>query len=243
MKIQIIGNGNVATHLYNALTSSFQVSNVSSRTLDGFDISSDISIICVKDDAIIEVANKIFEFYGREYNGIIAHTSGSKSISLLDIFEDRAGVLYPLQTFSKDISLDYKSIPFFVEGKSEKTRKSLLELGMRISGKVTEMDSRHRIKMHIASVFICNFTNHLLTLGDEILKDCGINFDVMVPLLRETMRKAENTGSPFSTQTGPAIRKDKKVIDSHINILEEDFPGNFSEIYKLLSKSIIETYR
>ncbi|MDE6768106.1 MAG: hypothetical protein K2J78_00100, partial [Muribaculaceae bacterium] len=78
MTISIIGTGNVATHLFKALShystlpSDTSINIINSRTLDGLPDHSDLILISVKDDAIESVAQKVV---GKA--DLIAHTSGS----------------------------------------------------------------------------------------------------------------------------------------------------------------------
>ena len=41
-------------------------------------------------------------------------------------------------------------------------------------------------------------------------------------------------------QTGPASRKDLKLIENHLNLLEND--SNLKEIYELFSKQILKKH-
>lgn len=56
------------------------------------------------------------------------------------------------------------------------------------------------------------------------------------PLLRETMRKAMEGGSPADGQTGPAVRGDRKVMERHASML----PPDLADIYMRLSEAIYQ---
>jgi hypothetical protein len=86
----------------------------------------------------------------------------------------------------------------------------------------------------VAAVFVNNFTNHLYHLGNEICKEHQVPFDILKPLILETAQKII-TLSPEEAQTGPAIRKDKKTIETHQVFLSNK---NQLNIYKTLTKSI-----
>ena len=60
-------------------------------------------------------------------------------------------------------------------------------------------------------------------------------FDVLRPLLEETMRKAFAC-SPFAGQTGPAVRGDRHVMDRHLSMLD----GNEKMLYRIISDCIME---
>lgn len=239
LRINTIGRGNVATHLFKAFQTvpDIESASVNPHTLEGLDTEADVTIISVSDNAIAEVLGKL-----PPMNSVIAHTSGSTSIKVFAGRTESCGVFYPFQTFSKDKELDYSSIPFFIEGSDSKAEQMLTQLASKISGNVYKADSGKRRAMHVAGVFACNFANHLWAIADEILKDSGMDFNVLQPLLKETLRKAE-TMKPFDGQTGPAVRNDSKTINSHLEFLKDtDVNQNVIEIYKLLSRSIIDSH-
>lgn len=233
VKINIIGTGNVATHLLKAFAGKAETVSVNPRSLEGFDSSADFSIIAVSDNAIREVAEAI-----PSTDGIIAHTSGTTPADILAFKGIRTGVFYPLQTFSKNSELDYSHIPFFVESKDPSTQDSLAGLASMISDSVTIADSHKRKALHVASVFACNFANHMWTIADKILRDNGMNFEVLQPLLSETLRKTQSI-PPAAAQTGPAARNDSKTIDSHLEFLGKD--EDLAKLYSMITSSIMNS--
>lgn len=245
--IAIVGSGNVATHLALALDKVAEVKQVCSPNpehdaalaskltacqaitdVTQIDPKVDFCIISVKDDAVRGVAESL-----PEMQGIVCHTSGSAPMETLQR-HDRAGVFYPLQTFSKDAEVNVHDAPFFIEGSDEFTLEELLALARSISGRVAKADSRQRAILHIAAVFACNFANHLWAISAEILGQNGIDFDVMRPLLQATLDKAMSM-PPAQAQTGPAARHDTAVMQKHLSMLTSEK----AEIYRLLSQSII----
>lgn len=233
MKIQIIGNGNVGCHLRKAIEILNPVS-VNPHTLDGLDTSADVTIIAVKDDAIAEVASSL-----PAMDGIIVHTAGSVGMDVLSK-HNRRGVFYPLQTFSKKIELDYSQIPVYIETYNKEDETILKEIGSIFTEKIFNLDSEKRRKLHIASVFACNFCNYLWTISEDILTGNGLDFSEIKPLISETFKKMDKASSPQECQTGPAVRKDRKVIDAHIHTLAESGYENYADIYRLLSDSIMK---
>lgn len=237
MKINIIGRGNVGWHLSEAFRQKAEVMNVNPHTLAGLDANADLTIISVTDTAIPSILERL-----PELTGTVAHTSGSTGI---EVFEkpgcDRFrsyGVFYPLQTFTKGKPLDYAKIPFFIEGVDAETEKTLMQTAAMVSENVVRADSGKRKALHIASVFACNFANHLWTIADDYLQDHGLDFKLLLPLIKETCGKIE-TLSPEKAQTGPAARNDNVIISNHIETLKKENNDNW-QIYKVLSDSIIK---
>tara|TARA_B100001250_G_scaffold404679_1_gene421020 strand:- start:899 stop:1657 length:759 start_codon:yes stop_codon:yes gene_type:complete len=247
-KISFIGSGNVATHLALA----FQKSNIkiiqivsrneksgkllAKHTNSLFTsniqnlLKTDLIITCVNDDNIASIVKQI-------PNIPIVHTSGNNSIT---VFTNKLnyGVLYPLQTLNKEISIDFKNIPLCVEGNNANFEKDILKLGQKISNKVYYVNSENRKHLHLSAVIASNFSNFCYLIAKKQLDSKNLKFDLLKPLILETAQKIINT-DPTLTQTGPAKRGDKKVIKQHLEILKDD---NYKKIYKLLSQNILKEY-
>lgn len=250
--ITIIGSGNVAFHLGNALynagvnivevysktyknayTLSKQLNAKTVRNLNELSNNTDLIIIAVKDDEIINVVKKI-----QQKNTFIAHTSGSIPISVFDNLGITAyGIFYPLQTFSKEKKININEIPFCLEANTTKNLKLLEQVAKTISNNVYIVDSNQRKILHLAAVFACNFSNHLYSIANSILTKNNLSFDLLKPLIKETANKIEHS-LPHQAQTGPAIRKDKQTIDKHIAMLKED--EDYKKIYELITNQIIK---
>lgn len=247
LSIVIIGTGNVAEHLFNAFHQSQKVRIVqvigrnkvrlakfsAEATTDDFAqiADADIYLIAVADDAITEVAQSI-----SQKKGLVAHTSGSMEMNVIP--NENRGVFYPLQTFTEGKSVNFDSIPICIEAKQDSSLELLQNLGSLISKKVYEIDSQKRKKLHLAAVFVNNFTNHLYGIGETICQEAGLSFDLLRPLILETAEKVQ-TLSPKDAQTGPARRGDTKSMENHLNLLED---SKQIELYTLLSEAIKSTY-
>ena len=249
-KVVLIGSGNVATHLGQALfangveilqvwSQSLANATVLSRKIGSQSISvmsevvsnADAYIFSVKDDALIKVLG---QFPHR--NKVLLHTAGSMAAEVLSPFSPYYGVLYPFQTFSKAKEIEFKDIPILIEASDEAVMKMLRELTEGISSKVIVAASEQRKYLHIAGVFACNFTNHLYTIAKKVLTDNDLEFDLIKPLIAETAQKAL-LHSPHSVQTGPAVRKDTAILESHLEMLEGN--PDLQSLYALLSDSIM----
>lgn len=253
MKIVILGSGNVATLLGTSLSEAgYNIIQVWSRKLEHAkalakqlhteftnDIdqvidSADLYILSVADDAISSVISKM-----KPINGVIVHTSGSTSI---EVFANRFlhyGVFYPFQTFSMGKDVDFKEIPVLIEGSEPESISTIKSIALSISDNVQECSSDQRKVLHIAAVFACNFTNYFYTISQNLLKDHGLDFDLIRPLILETALKVQEI-MPSEAQTGPAARNDVNVINSHLQQLENE--PQLSAVYRLLSDQIIALF-
>ena len=226
-KVVIIGNGNVAHHLYDAFLKApnIEVSKINSRKFSKLP-KANVYIIAVADDAIAEVSSKITN------NTLVVHTSGSVSLSNLKN-KGHKGVFYMLQSFSKNTSVDFSEIPFCLEAQNQDDLKLLETLATSIGKKVYHINSEQRKRLHIAAVFVNNFTNHLYKIAYDICEKNQVPFEILYPLIKETAAKIEKI-TPQKAQTGPAIRNDLQTIDNHLTLLEK----HQQEIYTLLTASI-----
>ena len=174
---------------------------------------SDIYIISTNDKSIEKISN---DLKGR--GGLILHTSGSTEMKILSVHKD-FGVLYPLQTLTKDKLCDFKKVPVCIEGNSTFNIKKLKKLVTIIGSKCYHVDSKQRLALHVSAVFACNFTNYLFSIAHDICAENKIPFEIFFPLIRETTEKIEKN-DPSKIQTGPAIRKDMNTIKKHLNFIK-----------------------
>ena len=250
-RVVIIGSGNVATSLAHSLAARCEVAQIYSRQLihaqalatavgcplatddlQNLVPDADAYIIAVKDDAIADVIAATPD------NGALwVHTSGSKPIDLFAGHRAHYGVMWPMQSFSRQMVTPLDEVHFFVEASNTTALADLLSLGNMVSRHVIETDSEQRLRLHIASVFSCNFANHLWALADELLTAHGLPFDALKPLIRTTVDKLDHL-APAQSQTGPAIRHDTQVITRHQEMLD----GDKRDIYRLLTESIMNRY-
>ena len=226
ISVLVIGKGNVGTHLYNAFLNVDEIiaNRINSRMLDNVP-KADVTIIAVSDDAIAEVSAKI-------KNSFVVHTSGSVAIDDLKN-QQRKGVFYMLQTFSKDKNVNFSNVPFCLEAENKNDLQLLETLAKHLGNKIYAINSEQRKVLHVAAVFVNNFTNHLYKIGNDICKNHNVPFEILHPLIEETLEKIKEL-SPEKAQTGPAIRNDKKTIKNHLNLLTK----KQQNIYTILTESI-----
>jgi len=243
--ITVLGGGNVGTHLAkvflktpDVILSQFYnrhinaISEFSERTEIINDLSklkpADIFILALKDDIIGEFSRKL-----KNFDVLIVHTSGSLPMSELQT--TRKGVFYPFQTFSKTKKeMDFSQIPVLIEATGKNDLQLLKTLAQKISNNVIEVNSEQRKALHVAGVFAANFVNLMYAEAEKILKDNNLPFDLLKPLILEVAQKVQ-TLTPREAQTGPAVRGDLKILQSHLKLLKEPW---HKEIYQLLSDRI-----
>ncbi len=199
-----------------------------------FNKTADLYVLSVKDEVIMELRkNFILD------KQIIVHTSGSIPIDVFSKTSNNYGILYPLQTISKNRELDIKSIPFFVDANNNTTLLKLENFAKTFSSNVKKIESTKLPRIHAAAVFASNFNNYLLKIAEDILAEDDVSIDVLKPLVEETINKAFDMG-PADSQTGPAKRGDCNVTDKHKELLKN---ADWEKVYTLLSDLIREEYK
>jgi predicted short-subunit dehydrogenase-like oxidoreductase (DUF2520 family) len=251
--IAFAGAGNVAFHLAKGLwQKGFRISGIWSReqsnaktlavacnstvctSISDLGKDADLIIIAVTDKAITGVAQMISEF-----DGLVVHTAGSVNLDVLAGIFKNYGILYPLQTFSKETGINMDEVPFFIEASSKQSHQDIYDVAAKLSGKVFDADSEQRMLLHVAAVFASNYSNLMYTISNELISHSGLPGEVLNTLILETARKA-TTGDPLKMQTGPARRNDLDTIGKHLQSLA--LQPEYAELYRLLAEMIIKKY-
>ncbi len=248
-RVVLLGAGNVATSLAMTLRDKCELKQIYSRTLAhatalackcGCDdatsdlktlTDADVYIVSVSDDAIAGVSRDA----GGDRHALWLHTSGSTPMEVFGSDRPFHGVLYPLQSFSRELVADMNRVHFFIEGNTPEATALSEQLALTMSPHVHHANSRQRESLHVAAVFACNFANHMFTLASEVLDNENLPFEAMLPLIGNMVAKLDHL-SPAASQTGPAARGDMAIIRRHLSRLE----GRKKEIYRLISQSILD---
>lgn len=254
-KIAFIGSGNVATHLAKAFSKKgITVTQIYSQTCDNsevlawqsnskyicdleeLDLNVDLLIFAVKDDVIKLLAQQIL---AKKPEIKVVHTSGSVG---LDVFGDaqNCGIFYPLQSFSKTKKIDIDKVPFLITSNNTELKNELIAFAKIISNKVYEYTDEQRKHLHIAAVFVNNFSNHLFALAQDYCEKHELDYQLLMPLIHETITKID-TILPKDAQTGPAKRNDTEILDKHLSVLKNE-DVKLYDIYKMLTNSILKMY-
>jgi predicted short-subunit dehydrogenase-like oxidoreductase (DUF2520 family) len=222
--LQVFGrnSGEASALAYELDTESTNYWNVVNR-------NADLYILAVSDIAIAEVFREL-----QLSEKTVVHTAASVSKDILKDGAAHYGVLYPLQSLKKDLGY-IPEIPMIIDASDQKTLGMLDVLAHTISDRVVEADDETRVKLHLAAVMVNNFTNHLFALVEKYCREEGLDFYLLLPLIRETASRLDHV-SPEKSQTGPAIRGDYSTIDKHLVLLDK-YP-QLKKIYQLFTQSI-----
>lgn len=249
ISVTILGAGNVGIHLFKACNASPQIAlkqwynrsiDVLSHYKNDVTITNDINTLKEADVYIISVSDKAIADVSKALpfkNRLVVHTAGSVNIHNLD-HNNKRGVFYPLQTFSKHADLDFSNVPIGIETIDKKDFPILKALALAMGSPVKKINGDQRKVLHLAAVFVNNFTNQMYRIAHEITESEAAEFDLLKPLIMETAKKVQDM-SPYMAQTGPAKRNDQKTIKNQLKLLTNE---EHNAIYKLITKSILNTH-
>lgn len=199
--------------------------------------SADYYFLCVNDDAINVLSKKLAEVLPN--TSIILHTSGSRGVNEIDAYFLHRINFYPLQTFLKYKNPNWDTIPLFIEANSIDFENHKLFFDT-ICKRVIQINNDIRIAIHVAAVFVNNFTNSNMIIAQDILAKAGLTLEVLYPLINNTFNSVLTT-NPLETQTGPAKRNDTQTINLHKEYIEENC-SEILTIYDDYTKFILERF-
>ena len=250
MRVVIIGAGNVASvfgrliikanheiiqvvsrNIANAQSLANEVGSAFSDDPKILDTTADVYVVAIADAAL----NGIHESYFLG-DKLIMHTAGPVSKDLLKMVSVNYGVMYPLQSLRKENLELHQDIPLLIDGNSEAVILMIEKFALTLSSTVAKVNDEQRLKLHLAAVFVSNFTNHLYALAADYCGKEGLDFKMLQPLIEETALRLRYH-LPGEMQTGPAIRKDITTLDKHLRILN-GHPA-LKKIYLRITDSIM----
>ncbi len=249
MKIAIIGSGNIATFfglrlkkagfkiiqvvsstLVHAQTLALKLDCEYNNTILKLTPNADAYLFAVKDDVLLDLAKTV-----RLPHKLIIHTAGSIQLHELNSISSLTACMWSLYSIQKDHLPESTIIPLILNYSDQSIKTDIYKIAQCISHNIVELDDHQKSTAHLAAVFANNFTNHLLTLSHQLLEKEHIPFEIMLPIIQNTIEKL-STSSPFQNQSGPAIRHDEKTIHKHLELLKEN--PLLVQIYQLLTMSI-----
>ena len=248
MKIVVVGSGNVAESLAQAIAEAEglelvqvfarneergrKVAELANAEWSKSELAeADLYLISVSDNAVEGCAKSLHI----PQNAVVAHTTGCCPIESLAPHTHRA-VFYPFQTFSVGRKVDFRKGYIFVEGATDHALQTVEEVAHALTPNVLPADGVRRAVIHLSGVFACNFANAMYANAAEVLAREGLPFDIVAPVIEETAKKVVESQNPANSQTGPARRGDTQTLERHRKMLADE--PQKREIYDKISEDI-----
>lgn len=246
-RISILGTGRVGSNLAYFLSNYAQIHvwnrtpedalSLESNNCSAFEEiedlpNSDLYIIAVSDAAIPVVAKRLLPFFWKK--GIVAHTSGTTSLDVLEAYGNQRAVFYPLQTFGNKRITTLVNVPFLIESRIKINQETLENLATKLGGKPKYAGSKEREQIHLAAVIACNLTMELWNISQEHLTSKGLDPEILNPLINQTVKNMMAFG-PDVAMTGPAVRGDMTTLLKHLNTLDDE---SIKAVFCLLNERI-----
>ncbi len=254
MDVGIIGSGNLASQLTEALSrSGFTPLFIHSRNQKtgkalsrksgapflkavppAVNPKNSVLLLCVSDDAIDSCMS---QYQSLGYT--LIHHSGMKSLPDLRKINCGCAVLWPVQTLSTQLKPDWKKVPLCIEASDKESLSKVRKIARILGGPIYLLDSDARALAHLAAVFSNNFVNAQFSIAEAILKPKKIPFELLLPLIRQTVAGVKKSGNR-ERQTGPARRGDLKSIRHQEKMLESE--PELKKVYKAISAYLLKDF-
>jgi len=185
----------------------------------------ELTILCVPDRAIAEVASRI------EPGGWICHVSGATPLAALDPHERRFSV-HPLQTIVKSRGPEQLDGSFgAVTAEDGDARERGFWLARTLGLEPFELPDDGRVLYHAGAMFASGYLVTLHQAATALFELAGAPPEAMVPLMRRTI----DNGFEL---TGPISRGDWTTMDAHLAAIRERKP-ELEALYRALAEATV----
>ena len=212
---------------------------------------ADIWLIATPDNQIESAAKQLHTSAVLKPETVIFHCSGLLPSTVLNDKNQNLNVasVHPIHSFADP----KRSIETFagshcaIEGSANAVTQ-LDALFSSLGALTFTLDSQQKSLYHAASVMACNYLVSLLEVSHQMLKEAGIDEEVinsterpspLESLIRQTI---DNYFSLGATQalTGPIARGDAETVETHLNALQQA-PDAYlwNQLYSVLGKATL----
>ncbi len=206
-----------------------------------------IVVLAVSDDAIAEVARKLWQEGALKEHQVVLHCSGASSAtSLLASIAGRVrgvGTLHPLRALRNSVvaAQSMAGTTFGIEGNAAGARAAL-HLCEALSGRPLHLQAEQMVRYHAVAVMASNYLVTLLGACQSMLNTAGIDAHSAMPALCDLAQGAiENVrteGIPDAL-TGPIRRGDLHTVETHLHAIA-DHHDELLEMYRVLGRYTAE---
>jgi predicted short-subunit dehydrogenase-like oxidoreductase (DUF2520 family) len=204
-------------------------------------------LICVPDDAIAGVAERLAGFTHPWDDTIVAHTSGAQPAAVLDPVARKGAAtmsFHPLQTFTEATSpAALNGIFVGLEG-DERALAVGEVLASKLGAHPVRLTPEEKARYHCAAALASNGLVALMAVVEEVfgsLEDVDATgrtgTDLVAPLIEHTWAHLDQ-GSPEEALTGPVRRGDEGTVQAHLDALQAETP-HLVPLYAALSTEMV----
>jgi predicted short-subunit dehydrogenase-like oxidoreductase (DUF2520 family) len=241
--IVVIGRGRVGGSLASAAAvAGLDVRQVGRDDLDAGCAEAEIALICVPDDEIVAVAERVASHAPRLR--LVGHTSGATGLEALAPCVTAGAVpfsLHPLQTVPDDRS-SLAGAPAAIASTDPAALATASALAEALEMRPFEIPDDARAIYHAAASIASNFLVALEESAAALLGRTGVEEprELLSPLvLRSAANWAERGGEAL---TGPIARGDTATVDRHLDALRGHAP-ELIPMYEALAERTHELAR
>jgi len=206
---------------------------------------ADLVVLAISDDAITSTAAEMAAREGVTKN--VIHLSGALSVdALLPLGACARGKLHPLASLGGRGPIPAGSLAA-VDATSNELREILEELATALGLSPFSLNPGSEVAYHVGAVFVANLSVALLDVGIEAFVRAGANPEQArggaLALLRSVLDNVEEAPALVAALTGPLARGDAGVVARHLEELERRGRKNEGELYRALSRRLLELVR
>jgi len=206
-----------------------------------------IILLCLPDDAIEQVCEKLALENKFTKGAIVVHCSGALSSDILSparkYCQCYVASMHPLQTFpTVDAAVKImKGTYCFYEG-DERAITVVKHFATDIGWRPIQISSTSKTLYHAAAVMACNYLVALmdsaLVLAEKAGIDRTIAWSAIEPLVATTLNNITEMGT-INSLTGPIARGDVKTVRRHLQELVLT-PGHLASVYRTMGLYTVE---
>lgn len=204
--------------------------SVGSEALEDLPFTVPLVLLCVPDDSITPVAQRLAALERPWDTMTVAHTSGVQTADALAPVAARGAStlsLHPMQTFTRDSPpAIFANIYVGLEGDTEAVARGtrfVEDLGAH----AITIPAAAKPQYHLAGVLASNGLVALMGLVREVLASAGLHPDktsaLVGPLVERSWANLA-VSSPEDVLTGPAARGDRGTVAEHLDALATHLP-------------------
>ena len=213
--VNVIGRGRVGSAVAGRLEE---------RGVELRDGDADLTLLCVPDAAIREVAREL-----SPGAGWIAHVSGGTPLAALDPHERRFG-LHPLQTFTRARGPEQLDGAFAaVTAETDEAGEYGFELARLLGLKPFELADEARPLYHAGASIASNYLVTLHRVASDLFRAAGAPPEALEPLMLRTIENGFEL-------TGPIERGDWTTVEAHREAIRATRP-DLEPLYDVLAEA------